>query len=468
MSMIVPGVLNGSKGPLYYPSDEIAKNYLAWNGMPIVLNHPTDNGNHVSARDPKVLDKFQIGQVFNSRINGKGKLQADAWFDVERTRLVDRRVLANLEAGKPIELSTGLFTDNEPAPQGVTFNGKPYSEIARNYVPDHLAVLPDQTGACSIKDGCGIMVNQKRLKVRRSFTVNPAWVEDEDLWEKAKKQADKGDYTDEQYYAVVTSIYEKMGGTVKASTKNAKHKRLRVKAKDQINNQSQGDSAMTEQEKKQIVDNLIANVCCWKETDRATLNTLSEETLKSLLEQGEKAKANEAVVNAAKEIVGKEVTVNAMPAALLKAKEKMAKEDEEELDEEGNPVKNKKPCANKEVKKEEPKKVTANEWLDAAPAEVQSVVRNAMRVEAEEKAQLIKTITANTNNPYKPEELNAMSVDQLRPIAKLAIVVEQKKVDPLPSFLGASVPFTTVNSEGFDRNDILPLPTMTYETRQSK
>ena len=40
MTMITPGVLNGSNGPLLYTEDELAKNPAAWNGMTIVVNHP--------------------------------------------------------------------------------------------------------------------------------------------------------------------------------------------------------------------------------------------------------------------------------------------------------------------------------------------------------------------------------------------------------------------------------------------
>jgi len=44
---------------------------------------------------------------------------------------------------------------------------------------------------------------------------NPAsWVQDEDKWERAKAAADKGGYGGEEYWAVVSHIYQKMGGGV--------------------------------------------------------------------------------------------------------------------------------------------------------------------------------------------------------------------------------------------------------------
>ncbi len=169
VTLIVPGVLQGSHGPLMYPSDELARDPAAWNGVPIVVYHPmTDDGRPLSAKAPGVLRRQGIGVVRGAKHNHK--LTAEGWFDVENTRRVDKRILYALEEGKPIELSTGLYTDNEPR-QGA-YNGRRYEYIARNYRPDHLAILPDSTGACSIADGCGVLVNRNSrredLNMRRS------------------------------------------------------------------------------------------------------------------------------------------------------------------------------------------------------------------------------------------------------------------------------------------------------------
>src|SRR5690349_11461198 len=58
MTMMVPGVLAGNKGPLYYPPEEVSRDPMAWNHMPIVLNHPEVNGLAVSARVPEILEEF--------------------------------------------------------------------------------------------------------------------------------------------------------------------------------------------------------------------------------------------------------------------------------------------------------------------------------------------------------------------------------------------------------------------------
>lgn len=175
LTMIVPGVLAGSKGPLLYPEDEVRKNPSAWNGMPIVVNHPTKNGIPVEARSPDVLERHQIGTVFNTKFNGK--LVAEGWFDLERTRRTNIGIYEQLVNNQPIELSTGLYTDNE-AFKG-TWNGRRYEYVARNYRPDHLAILLGSKGACSIKDGCGVLINkwsdearQASIEARRKKTLS--------------------------------------------------------------------------------------------------------------------------------------------------------------------------------------------------------------------------------------------------------------------------------------------------------
>ena len=62
-----------------------------------------------------------------------------------------------LEKGLLMEVSTGLFSDDESI-QG-QWNDKKYIGIVRNHKPDHLALLPGGVGACSANDGCGIRIN---------------------------------------------------------------------------------------------------------------------------------------------------------------------------------------------------------------------------------------------------------------------------------------------------------------------
>lgn len=162
MTILVPGVLPGSQGPLYYPADEVAKNPGAWNGIPIVLGHPTDrNGAPISARSPGVVAKTGMGVIRNDRFE-RGARRCEGVFDIQNTLRVSPATYAALTAGRPTEVSTGLLLNQTRVANG-SHNGRPYTAVARDYRPDHLAVLVGTRGACSLDDGCGLLpvINQE-------------------------------------------------------------------------------------------------------------------------------------------------------------------------------------------------------------------------------------------------------------------------------------------------------------------
>lgn len=169
MVMIRPGVLSGSKGSLLYQESDIAENHSQWDKIPVVVDHPFDaQGNSISAKSPGVLDKQGIGHVFKSRIHN-GSLKAEAWIDIQKANKVDSSIVSSLKSGRPMEISTGLYTQNSPAPPNSVHNGRAYQFIATQYVADHLAVLRGQNGACSVSDGCGLNVNQLVANARAVY-----------------------------------------------------------------------------------------------------------------------------------------------------------------------------------------------------------------------------------------------------------------------------------------------------------
>lgn len=151
-------VLHNNIGRTYLPADEIAASVDAWNGMPIVIRHPSKRGMPVSARDPDVLNTRGAGQVFNARYED-GTLKGDAWIDMTLAEAMPETgdVVNRVDAGEIGEVSTGFGTMAERTPG--EFDGRAYDLILRSLRPDHLALLPDETGACSVKDGCGLGVN---------------------------------------------------------------------------------------------------------------------------------------------------------------------------------------------------------------------------------------------------------------------------------------------------------------------
>lgn len=164
--LLVPGVLAGSNGPLYYPPEELRRTVDAWNGVSIVApSHPTDEtGQNVSARSPEVQNKYGVGTVYNARIRPKdGALVGEAWLDVEAARQKYPQLLDAVKNGNKVELSTGLYTTNRPVQNGkCPRSGRDYHLEATKHRPDHLAILLSEQGACSLADGCGLGVNAKK------------------------------------------------------------------------------------------------------------------------------------------------------------------------------------------------------------------------------------------------------------------------------------------------------------------
>lgn len=159
--MMVEGVHSGNKGPLLHMGDDLGKFPESWNGIPVVVQHPEKDGKSISANSPDVIDNQTVGRVYNTRFEN-GRLKAEAWLDEERLGVVSPTAMKAIKAGQPLEVSIGVFTDEENSP-GV-WNNEEYVAIARNHRPDHLALLPGGTGACSWNDGCGIRVNSNNNK----------------------------------------------------------------------------------------------------------------------------------------------------------------------------------------------------------------------------------------------------------------------------------------------------------------
>lgn len=160
--MMVEGVHNGSRGPLYHSAEELGKVEASWNGIPVTIGHPsTADGTFLSANSPDVLSSWAVGKVFNTRLENN-KLKAEAWLDIEKLTAISPETLQSVEAGQIMEVSVGVFSDEEPV-EG-EWNGEHYIAIARNHRPDHLALLPGEIGACSVHDGCGLRVNNENMK----------------------------------------------------------------------------------------------------------------------------------------------------------------------------------------------------------------------------------------------------------------------------------------------------------------
>jgi hypothetical protein len=164
---IVEGVHNGE----YVSYEELVSPYAdIWNGRPLPVTHPMDANNEpVTAGSPTVMESSVVGFLFNvqAREDIRG-ISGELWIDLVKAETVPggSKVVQLLQAGQPLEVSTGYYTfvDNT---KGVFINPRTgaeekYTGVQVQLKPDHLALLPNDEGACSWKDGCGApRINQQ-------------------------------------------------------------------------------------------------------------------------------------------------------------------------------------------------------------------------------------------------------------------------------------------------------------------
>jgi hypothetical protein len=154
--MMIEGVHKGSQGPLLHEIEQLGKFPASWNGIPVVIYHPEIDGEPVSANSPDIIDTRTVGRVYNTEVEGK-KLKAEVWLDEDKLNTISEETLNEINASKEMEVSLGMFTENDMTPG--KYGEEEYEGVAYNHRPDHLAILPDQVGACSVVDGCGIGAN---------------------------------------------------------------------------------------------------------------------------------------------------------------------------------------------------------------------------------------------------------------------------------------------------------------------
>jgi len=422
MIMLVEGVHAGSNGPLYYPAEELGKTPAVWNYKPVVVYHPQRNGEGCSACDPDIITNRKVGLIMNA-VFSEGKLKAEAWLDIERAKVVDNRILDAIEKKEVMELSTGVFTDNE-ATEG-KWNGESYSYIARNYRPDHLALLPDMKGACSIQDGAGFL----RLNVEKNPLLDEKekyYIEDNavsllpyffgfvknsisfdeirnKLQTKLREKVETGWITEtfDSWF-----VYEKDGKLYKQSYVNDKNglrfEGLPIEAVRKIQYVDMNGKIILNNrkdlimEKEKLVKTIIeSNSNGFGEADKEELMAMNEGTLKKL-----------------------------MPTDNETAEEKKKRLEEEAAKALADEKKKKTENAETSIKVDNGEEQTAEEYITKAPPAIQSILRNAQKIYDEQKGKLVTFITANKSNTFMKEQLDKMDMSMLQSLAKLAVTPE--------------------------------------------
>lgn len=148
---IVAGVLNG----ILISGAEISIFTEAWNGIPLTVNHPMEGLIPVSANRPDIIESQAIGRFWNAFFENDS-LKGELWIDIQKSQDLGGEaveILDLLENSGNLEVSTGFWAEHEN--RVGTFKGKKFFATAHNIRPDHLALLPNDIGACNWADGCG-------------------------------------------------------------------------------------------------------------------------------------------------------------------------------------------------------------------------------------------------------------------------------------------------------------------------
>lgn len=410
VSMLVEGVFVGNQGAIFYGEDELSKYVQSWNHRPITISHPEDAaGNKISGCTPEALEATGVGMILNASWQEKNKkLVAKAYFDVNRLDTVvgGQKIKEALEKELPLEVSTGLFVDNEAA--AGEYNGKKYEKIAKNFKPDHLAVILYGTGACSIADGAGLLVNKNGEKP----TINPRLLVNAEMSltklisevEKAVRETHENGVdpvTGVHDWVYVEEIYE-----------------------DKIifgkNGNWYSESFTHEDGKVKLLGNLIqvTREVSYKPISLVTNAKVNMDKTELIASLGE---AHKAFV---------EAMTDEQVAALAKYKTDLVANAKAEV-----------------VPAEPAKPKTIAEVLEICPADIQASINEALTTNAASRKSLIEVIVANKQNTFTEAELESFSTVSLNKMAGLVVNAKSEKNDPI--FAGGAGQPAPAVVEGF-------------------
>jgi hypothetical protein len=461
--LMCEGVHRGSGGSVLYTEDEVRRLAAHWNGVPVPILHPTnEDGTPISANSPEVIESHNVGRVFNVHWDADAKkLRGEVWVNVRRANAIDASVVATMRAGQPLEVSTGLFSEDERT--GGIWNNEEYHRIARNIRADHLALLPGQIGACSIADGCGLRANTRgdnpmKFELKKgdvSFQVHCRmsqsgnWVERlvssifstnqqgfVEIAGKLQRHLDGMDgpngihwleefWADSLVYRVdnnnMTTLFKveymiNDAGNVEFVGEPQQVRRetefVEVTGNEAAESESGKDSVIennndnpvTQEEedeqmaRKELIEALTANgSVSWKEEDHERLLALGCDEFANELTQQMSANADSEESDAAADDTTAGGDSEESPEV---------NEDESDAEAGGDVTDN--------------ADQTMDQFIDNAPAHLQGQLKDALKTHSEKRTNLVATIKANKLNKFSDADLAALSEAQLENIVALS------------------------------------------------
>lgn len=433
---LVEGVLQSANSPKpeLALASEFGKAPAGWNGRPVTVNHPEIRGEKVSANSPEILETEQIGQLFNTVLDGK-KLKTEAWINVARANELGGDIAATvsrLSEGTIVEVSTGLFSDIDN--ESGTHEGERFNGVWRNVVPDHLAILDaGAVGACSIADGCGANrfnsgkcenctcseENTHKPLASSSQNLDDGVNGDKSLFDKFKhligfknnkelshnsiSHAIEATLAQEDGFSFLVDVFkshaivQKEGGLFRRDFKITSSGKVKLSEESTpVRFEADFVDLVTNEEdimdKETFVADLIANEGSkFEEGDSEWLLTLEDEQLEKLAVSSETVKID----------TNSEEFITAVKAEAEKVKVNAGGGDEV------------KPTGD-----EIPQ--TLEEYISSAPGDMKEVLASGVRAFNSRKTELTSQIKANSKNKFSDEALATMDLATLENLAAIA------------------------------------------------
>ena len=402
---LVEGVMLSANAdePALALAEEFGKHVAGWNGRPVVINHPKDTkGNPVSANSPEILENEQIGQLFNSELSDK-KLKFEAWINIstaEEKGDEGKDVVERLRSGELMEISTGLFAEEEQK-KGAHL-GVPFDSIWRNIVPDHLALLPNGIGACSIADGCGA----PRINEGKKFCCIPC---------------SRGELCENERKSRFSEFLKHLG-----IKENRTDFDVRLALQAALGETRPNEFAFVHA----VMNDNTFIFETWDGFFQQSFEIEEDGTI-ALGDEPVKVRpeTNFVPVKVKENNVDKTEKVNALISSDTVSFEEGDREYLEGLEEDRldiflkkpeTPAVNDDPSNDPADPKDDP--ITAEQYIKDAPAEVAEVLQHGMELRTQQRDHLVKGVLANSKNTFTEEELKDMPMAALEKMASLAEV----------------------------------------------
>lgn len=410
--IMVEGVHHGSQGKVLHTAEYLSVNVEDWDDIPVTITHPMKGGNYVGVAEcPEYITGHTTHTVWEDG------LKTELVLDVDKLSKISPKTLKSLQANEPIEVSIGTFSEN--IEEKGTFKGEDYDAKTVSYIPDHVAILPDDIGACSYVDGCGIRVykkgennmNEKQLtearKIVRDNRFTLEMYKDKPIG--LARNYVNGLETDEYYFWLLdvtenSLVYEK-------SPKNGEGKTKTYMREFTVD----GDQLVVSDEEIEVVGEFVYKKVGEKEEEEEATDTGKEEEDEATEKEEDKEKEKKPQTNRCCEQKVVELIANKQLSLSREDKDWLSQLTEEQL----QAITPKSLNVNKEsVKSHISMYKSMDDVLSLLPDVHAKKIQEGLDLLKEERMNLIKEIQTNTHNAWTDEELDTMDTSFLKKLHK--------------------------------------------------